>query len=237
MVALAPFLEVETTNRGDTATGDAITIDAARLGRRSPATLFAAGDRRLLDAPAVAVVGTRAPSAEGLAHARAIAAALARGGFVVLSGLAFGVDAAAHRAALAAGGRTIAVIGTPLERVYPAAHAALQAVIARDHLVLSPFARGSAVTRGNFPQRDLVLAALALAVVVVEADDGSGTLHTANEAVRLGRLLLVAPPVRAARLRASASAHAVACSDDVVCAVQQNVARARKGLLPGASSH
>lgn len=228
---------METTSRTGDGTGDAITIDAARLGRRSAGTLFAAGDRRLLDAAAVAVVGTRAPSAEGLAHARSIAAALARAGFVVLSGLALGIDAAAHRAALAAGGRTIAVIGTPLERAYPSAHATLQATIARDHLVLSPFARGAAVTRGNFPQRDRVLAALAVAVVVVEAGDGSGTLHTANEALRLGRLLLVAPPVTAARLRGAASAHAVACSDEVVCAVRENVAGARKGLLFGQSSH
>ncbi len=155
---------------------------------------------------------------------------------MVLSGLALGIDAAAHRSALAAGGRTIAVIGTPLERTYPAAHVALQAAIAQDHLVLSPFSRGAPVTRGNFPQRDRVLAALAVAVVVVEAGDGSGTLHTVNEAQRLGRLLLLAPPVRGAwvaRLRGSPDAHAVACANDVVSAVKEKLGLSRKGLLPG----
>lgn len=270
-----PFLEVGASSERGATSGRAITIEAARLGRRAALTLFAAGDPGLLDAPGVAIVGTRAPSAEGLSHARSIAEALARAGLVVLSGLALGIDAAAHRAAVTAGGRTVAVIGTPLDRVYPAAHAALQASLAERHLVVSPFARGAPVTRGNFPQRDRVLAGLAVAVVVIEAGDGSGTLHTVNEAVRLGRPLLLAPPVLAARpawaerwLRSPAAsdlheplprdaqqalpldvrpplprdirrslARGVAGGDDVVSAVTQNLAAARKGLLPAATSH
>lgn len=259
-----PFLEVQSSNDAGGTTGRAVTVAAGRLGRRSPLTLFAAGDAALLDAPAVAVVGTRAPSSEGLAHARSIAEALARAGIVVLSGLALGIDAAAHTSAIAAGGRTIAVIGTPLERVYPAAHAGLQAAIAQRHLVVSPFARGAAVTRGNFPQRDRALAGLAVAVVVIEAGDGSGTLHTASEAVRLGRPLLLAPPVLAARPAwaerwlhppaprdaqrslpldvpaqdgLSRLARCVSGGEDVVRVVLQNLAATRKGLLPAATSH
>lgn len=163
---------------------------------RSP--LFAAGDTRLFARSFVAVVGTRRPSPDGLACAHDVATWLARAGIVVASGLALGVDAAAHRAAIEAGGRTIAILGTPLDRTYPAAHRDLQARIARDHLLLSPFAWGDPVTRGNFPRRDRVLAALASAVIVIEAGERSGTLHTVNEAARLGRPILLAAPVLSA---------------------------------------
>lgn len=159
---------------------------------RVPAPLFAAGRVELLARPLVAVVGTRSPSAAGTARASRLARELARAGVVVLSGLARGIDAAAHRAAIAAGGDTIAVIGTPIERVYPAAHADLQRLIARDHLLLSALAPGAPVERGSFPQRDRVLAALADVVVIIEAGDGSGTLHAATHAARLGRPLFLA---------------------------------------------
>jgi DNA processing protein len=162
-------------------------------------TLFLAGDSGLLLRVFVGVVGTRRPSKEGLALAGAIAGSLARAEIVVASGLARGIDAAAHRGALAAGGRTVAILGTPLGRAYPAEHRALQATLAREHLVVSPFAPGTPVTRGNFPRRDRVLAALCTAIVVIEAADGSGTLHTVAEAMRLGRVVVLAAPVLAAR--------------------------------------
>ncbi|MFO0586536.1 MAG: DNA-processing protein DprA [Polyangiaceae bacterium] len=225
-----------------------VLLSAARLGRRSPMRLFARGDVASLERPAITIVGTRAASEQGLAHAAEIAASCARAGFVVVSGLALGVDVAAHRAALSAGGRTVAVLGTPLDRSYPAAHASLQWRIAREHLVVSPFAIGSPVTRGNFPQRDRVMAALAVAVVVIEAPDGSGTLHTVREAVRLGRPVLLAPPVLAARPAwvaalgpaghlESRGFHAVTCSEDAVTFAERIVAPSRKGLLPDEGSH
>lgn len=155
------------------------------------APLFFAGDPTLLARPLVTVVGTRHPTPAGLARASRLARELAAAGVVVVSGLALGIDAAAHRAALAAGGHTIAVLGTPLDVAYPAVHATLQAEIGRGHLLLSQFATGAAVTRGNFPRRDRVLAAIAGAVVVVEAGDRSGALYTAAEAARLGRPLFV----------------------------------------------
>ena len=210
--------------------------------------LFTRGDASLLDRPAITIVGTRAASEAGRAHATEIAFALARAGFVVVSGLALGVDVAAHRAALSAGGRTIAVLGTPLDRSYPAAHASLQARIAREHLVVSQFASGSPVTRGHFPQRDRVMAALAVAVLVIEAADGSGTLHTVREAVRLGRPVLLAPPVLAARpawvaalgaagRRDARAFHAVTCGEEAVAFAEQIAPVSRKGLLPAAGSH
>lgn len=184
------------------------------------ASLFASGDTQLFRRPFVAVVGTRRPSPTGLVCASEIAASIVRAGLVVASGLALGIDGAAHRGAMAAGGRTVALLGTPLDRVYPAAHRELQARIAREHLLLSPFAWGEPVTRGNFPRRDRVLAALSAAVVVIEAGEQSGTLHTVREAARLGRPILLAAPVIAAgcawarHLLAARKARAVTLAED-----------------------
>jgi DNA processing protein len=157
--------------------------------------LYAAGDVALLGAPAVALVGSRRASPEGLRRAHQLARDLARRGVVVMSGLAEGIDRAAHEAALEHGGRTIAVVGTPLERAYPAAHAALQARLYREHLVLSPFAPGTRTTTGHFPARNRVMARLARATVVIEAGDASGSLHQVAESVRAGRPVFVARSV------------------------------------------
>ena len=157
----------------------------------SPAGWFYEGDATLLLRPCVAVIGSRAASPAGLLRARRLARELIRGGAVVVSGLAEGIDAAAHGAALGCGGRTVGVIGTPLERAYPARHRLLQRHIAAHHLVVSPFPAGSKVTGANFPVRNRLMAALCQATVIVEASDKSGTLHQARECVRLGRPLFV----------------------------------------------
>jgi DNA processing protein len=120
-----------------------------------------------------------------------LARELARAGVVVVSGLARGIDAAAHREAIVSGGRTIAVTGTPLDVAYPAEHDLLQAAIAEHHLVVTPFAPGAAVASGNFPHRNRVMAALCQATVIVEATDISGTLHQAAACKRLGRALFI----------------------------------------------
>jgi DNA processing protein len=153
--------------------------------------LFYASDRSLLDRPCVAVIGIREASDAGIRRARRLARELVEAGVVVVSGLARGIDAAAHREAIARGGRTIGVIGTPLDRAYPAEHAELQALIAAEHLVVSPFAAGTRVTRASFPTRNRVMAALCQATVIVEAADGSGTLYQADACRRLGRSLFI----------------------------------------------
>lgn len=153
--------------------------------------LYYAGDLSLLRAPAVAVVGARAVSDEGAARARRISRELANAGVIIVSGLAKGVDRNAHEAAIATGGHTCAVIGTPLEKAYPAEHGALQTVIAREHLLISPFAAGSRVFQSNFPRRNKVMAALTDGSVIVEASDTSGTLHQVAECQRLGRWLFI----------------------------------------------
>lgn len=142
---------------------------------------------------AIAVVGTRRPSLHGLSMARAIGSALGAAGWPVVSGLAEGIDAAAHRGCLDSGGRPVAVLGTPLERVYPRHHAALQAEVASRGLLISEHPPGAAVLRGHFAARNRLQVALAEALVVVECPHRSGALHSATLAWELGLPLWVVP--------------------------------------------
>lgn len=157
--------------------------------------LFCAGDVALIARPCVAIVGSRKVSPEGIRRARRLAKELVEARVVVVSGLAQGVDEAAHTAAIEANGRTIAVIGTPLNVAYPAAHKELQERIYRDHLLISQFEIGSRVFPSNFPQRNQIMAAISDATVIVEASDTSGTIHQAAECARLGRWLFIANSV------------------------------------------
>jgi DNA processing protein len=157
--------------------------------------LHLAGDVELLARPAVSVIGSRRTSATCLASAAQVAAELVTRGYVVVSGLAAGSDAAAHEAAMLAGGRTIAVLGTPLDRVYPVQHTALQGRIQRDHLLVSPFPRGTRTARWHFPARNRVMARLSLATVLVDATEESGTRHQVEECVKLGRVVYARSPL------------------------------------------
>jgi DNA processing protein len=109
-----------------------------------------------------------------------------------MSGLADGIDTAAITAAIEASGRVVGVIGTPLHKAYPARNARLQERVYREHLLVSQFAAESQIRPGNFPMRNKLMCALSDASVIVEASDGSGTIHQANECVRLGRWLFIA---------------------------------------------
>lgn len=159
--------------------------------------LYIQGDWDLVTLPAVAVVGTRKPTPIGVERAQTLAHRLVKDGFTVVSGLAEGVDTAAHTAAIASGGRTIGVIGTPLGKVYPKSNAALQEQIARDHLLISqvPVLRYDAQDfRSNrffFPERNKLMSALTQATIIVEAGETSGTLVQAREALRQGRKLFI----------------------------------------------
>lgn len=153
--------------------------------------IFYAGDLSLLKRRCVSVIGARDVSAEGAARARKVARGLAEAGVVVTSGLAKGVDIEAHRGSIAEGGKTIAVIGTPLERAYPAENAPIQMEIYSRHLLISQFRPGTRTYPSDFPKRNRLMAALTDASVIVEASDSSGTLHQAVECVRLGRWLFV----------------------------------------------
>lgn len=159
--------------------------------------LYYRGDWELVDTRGVAVVGTRTPSPEGAGHARRIAHALVRNNFTVVSGLARGIDSAAHAGALEAGGRTVAVIGTPLFDYYPRENAPLQEALAQDHLVVSqvPFLRYKQQHyKANslfFPARNVTMSALTEATVIVEAGNTSGTLVQARAALAQGRKLFI----------------------------------------------
>lgn len=153
--------------------------------------LYFAGDISLLQGQCVAIVGARKVSDEGRKQAARFAKFLAQAGIVVVSGLAEGVDTAALRAAIDAGGRVVAVIGTPLDRAYPSKNKRLQEEIYHDHLLISQFPAGSKVNKSNFPRRNRLMARISNATVVVEASNTSGTLHQAAECQRLGRWLFI----------------------------------------------
>lgn len=139
------------------------------------------------DARGVAIVGTRQASSEGRKRAEALAAGLARRGITVVSGLAAGIDSAAHTGALGAGGRTVAVIGTGLRRTYPRENAELQRRIATDGMVLSQFLPDAPPTKTSFPMRNAVMSGYAAATVVVEANWTSGARMQARLALEHGR--------------------------------------------------
>jgi DNA processing protein len=145
-------------------------------------------------APKVAIVGSRRPSPYGEAVAEQLGADLARAGAIVISGLALGIDAAAHRGALNGGGLTVAVMGTGVDLVYPAAHSRLaQEILAGGGTLVSQFPDGTLPRRQNFPARNWTMAELSDVVVVVEAGEGSGALITADAALELDKEVMAVP--------------------------------------------
>lgn len=159
----------------------------------APPALFCRGDVDLLSLPQIAIVGSRNATPQGLETAGAFAAELARRGLAVTSGLALGVDGAAHRGALSVRGLTLAVCATGLDRVYPARHRELAGEIERHGLLISEFAPGTAPRAEHFPQRNRLISGLALGVLVVEAARESGSLITARLAAEQGREVFAIP--------------------------------------------
>lgn len=165
-------------------------------GKNAPDRLYYKGHPEIFKlGPRVSVVGTRKASPAGMAQAAEIARRLVEEGFVVVSGLARGIDTAAHRAAIEAGGSTIAVLGTPVDQYSTAANRHLQETIGLNHLLVSQFAPGSRVGRGNFPRRNLTMALLSDATIIVEISGSSGTKHQGWEAIRLGRIVMLCQSV------------------------------------------
>ncbi len=159
-----------------------------------PPTLSIRGDAAAFEQRAVAVVGTRRASGYGLSVAIELGAELARGGVVVVSGLALGIDGAAHRAAVDAGGRSIAVLPSPLDGIYPPRHRDLaRRIVEQGGALVTEVAIGARIGRPDFARRNRVIAGLSEAVVVVEAPDRSGALLTAAAAMAIGRELFAVP--------------------------------------------
>ena len=158
-----------------------------------PTVLYVRGRCELLAQPGLAIVGSRNATPQGESNARAFAAALAEEGLSIISGLALGIDAAAHRGALSAGGTTIAVIGTGADRLYPARNQALATEIAEKGVILSEFPLGTPAAAANFPRRNRLISGLSRGVLVIEAAVESGSLITARMAGEQGREVFAIP--------------------------------------------
>lgn len=158
-----------------------------------PLALYAAGNLDALGEPSLAAVGSRNPTRPGSDTAFELTRALAERGLTIVSGLAAGIDTAAHRGALSAQGVTIAVLGSGLDIIYPAVNRDLSEAIRRDGLIVSEFPLGTPPRRTHFPQRNRIIAALAMGILVVEAAHGSGSLITARAAQSLGRPVFAVP--------------------------------------------
>ncbi|CAD5106753.1 DNA-processing protein DprA [Zestomonas carbonaria] len=160
----------------------------------APPLLFVIGDPGLLERPQLALVGSRRASRPGLDNARAFSRSLAGGGFVITSGLALGIDGAAHQGALEVGGKTVAVLGTGLERIYPARHAGLALEIReRGGALVSELPLDCPPQAANFPRRNRIISGLSLGVLVIEASPSSGSLITARLATEQGREVYALP--------------------------------------------
>jgi DNA processing protein len=190
-----------------------------------PPFLFVRGTLSEQDSRSVAIVGTRSASAAGRALARSMAAALAERGVTVISGMAAGIDTEAHSAALDSGGRTIAVMGTGIDRIYPAENAALSERIRESGALLSQFWPGSPPRGSNFPLRNVVTSGVAVGTIVIEASRTSGAKMQARLALEHGKRLflvesLVLQEEWAQQYRTRRGAHVVEGVDDIVAALE-----------------
>jgi DNA processing protein len=209
--------------------------EALREIVHAPPALFCQGDPALLARPQLAIVGARSATPQGRETAEGFAAELTRRGLLVTSGLAQGVDAAAHRGALAAGGATVAVCATGLDRVYPARHRELAHEISARGLLVSEFPTGTPPLADHFPRRNRLISGLALGVLVVEAAPQSGSLITARFALEQGREVFAIPgsihspmsrgPHRLIRQGAKLTEHV----DDIL----EELAPLAAGVVPG----
>ncbi|MBV8062177.1 MAG: DNA-protecting protein DprA [Nevskia sp.] len=206
---------------------------------QAPLLLFAIGDAELLRLPQLAMVGARSASAQGLENAQAFAAELARRGLTITSGLALGIDAAAHRGALAAEGFTVAVCGNGLDRIYPSRNRELAHAIAARGLLLSEFPIGVPPLPEHFPRRNRIISGLALGTLVVEAARESGSLITARLAAEQGREVFAIPGsihnplARGCHALIREGAKLVETVDDILAELAAQLPAARAAMAAG----
>ncbi|MBI4405171.1 MAG: DNA-protecting protein DprA [Deltaproteobacteria bacterium] len=175
--------------------GDELRLQVLKDSSAHFALLFYRGNSELLNKRIVSVVGTRGPSAQGIENANRITKLLSDLGFIVMSGLAKGIDTVAHRAAFEAGNTTIAVLGTPIHKVYPAENKGLAEEIAKKGLLLSPSLPHEEHGHYLFPRRNRLMALLSEATIIIEAGPTSGVVHQAAECLRQGRKLILLKPI------------------------------------------
>lgn len=184
----APSLAVECWRKGS----DPYPTELLDLSQ-PPRELFVLGRASALGKPRVAIVGTRNSTSYGERVTRTLTRALVRSGVSIVSGMARGIDATAHRAALETDGNTVAVLGTGVDVPYPVGHRVLHQTIADQGLVVSENPPGAKAQKGSFPRRNRIIAALAPVTIVVEAGFRSGALNTAGQALELGRTVAAVP--------------------------------------------
>jgi len=161
-----------------------------------PKVIYYKGDMEIpVPCPRVSIIGSRGASEKGLSDAREITKILVENEVIIVSGLAKGIDTAGHKTAIEHGGKTIAVIGTPLNKVYPKENLELQEEIMKNHLVISQYPVGHSTTPKDFVLRNRTMALISDATVIVEAGDSSGSLHQGWETLRIGRPLFIAKSV------------------------------------------
>ena len=212
-----------------------------------PLLLYAKGRAELLQQPAIAIVGSRNASAQGESNAQQFAKALSAAGLAVISGLALGIDAAAHRGGLEAKGSTIAVLGTGIDVLYPPRNAELARRIAQDGLLVSEFALGTPATAHNFPRRNRLISGLAQGCLVVEAALPSGSLITARCAADQGREVFAipgsihSPLAKGCHALIKSGAKLVECADDVLVELAgfrpSGAATTRAAIDPASTAH
>jgi len=162
----------------------------------APETIYYKGPMQIpLSCARVSVIGTRKPTEEGLKAAEEVSKILVENSVIIVSGLAKGIDTVGHKTAIKNGGKTIAVIGTPLNKTYPKENIDLQEEMMENHLVVSQYQVGHPTTRKDFALRNRTMALISDASVIVEAGDGSGTLYQGWETIRLGRPLFICKSV------------------------------------------
>ena len=205
-----------------------------------PILLYAIGRVELLSCPAVAIVGSRNATVQGVANAGSFAHALSAAGLTIVSGLALGIDAAAHEGGLRGSGSTIAVIGTGADRSYPRANHALAKRIGSEGCVVSEYPLGTTPSSANFPRRNRIISGLSSAVLVVEAAAGSGSLITAGTAADQGRDVFAipgsihAPLAKGCHKLIKAGAKLVECAADLLDELQHApLARIAPPVQPG----
>jgi DNA processing protein len=207
-----------------------------------PLALFARGQLKLLSTAMLAVVGTRSPTAYGVAAATRVAADLASSGLTIASGMARGIDTAAHKAALDAGGGTVAIFGSGIDHIYPAENRALSERIASSGLLLSEFPMGTPGQPQNFPRRNRVVSGISVGVLVVEGAQYSGSAITARLGMDQGREVFAIPGPITSRmswgpnLLIKQGAKLVQDAEDVLADLNPETRRLLLGTLPAASA-
>lgn len=196
-----------------------------------PPLLYAKGNRKLLDRPGLAVVGSRNATAQGIGHAESFSEAISVAGLCIVSGMAHGIDSAAHRGGLRGPGSSIAIVGTGLDRVYPAVNRDLAHALAAGGLILSEFALGMPPLAANFPRRNRIISGLSLGCLVVEASLQSGSLITARMALEQGREVFAIPG--SIHSPQSKGCHSLIKQGAKLVETAQDVLDELAGLIPG----